>query len=85
MVVTTLFKDAACRFVSVRAGCVFEVLRFVPVRVKIRLRVTRFVSRVSENLSACHACRDPCALLCVCVSLRVMRVACHACRMSRVS
>ena len=41
-------KDAACRFVSVRAGCVFEVLRFVPVRVKIRLRVTRFVSRVSE-------------------------------------
>ena len=75
---------------SVRAGRVFEVLRFVPVRVKIRLRVTRFVSCVSEiclrvmrvGIRAPH-----CVFVCLCVSCvsRVMRVACHACHDSCVS
>jgi hypothetical protein len=65
-----------------RVRAVFEVWRFVPVRVKIRLHVTRFVSRESDFLSACHACRDLCVSLCFCVSLRVMHVACHACRVS---
>jgi hypothetical protein len=41
-------KYAACRFVSVRAGRVFEVLRFLSVRARIRLHVMRFVSCVSE-------------------------------------
>jgi hypothetical protein len=40
--------DATCRFVSARAWHVFEALRFVPVRVKIRLHVTRFVSCMPE-------------------------------------
>jgi hypothetical protein len=56
----------------------------VPVRVKIRLRVTRFVSRVSDICLRVTrvGIRVP---LCALVSLRVMRVACHACRVSRVS
>jgi hypothetical protein len=37
------------------------------------------------NSSVCHVCRDPCASLCLCVSLRAMRVACHACRVSCMS
>jgi hypothetical protein len=86
-------KDAACRFVSVRAGLVFEGLRFVPVRVILFLRVTRFVSRVSEirlrvmrvGIRAPHY-----VFVCLRVSRvsRVMRVeilACHACRVSCVS
>jgi hypothetical protein len=42
------------------------------------------VTRVGK-LSACHVCRDPCVSLCFCVSLRVIRVTCHACRVSCVS
>jgi hypothetical protein len=64
-------KDAACRFESVRAGPGFDVLRFVPVRVKIRLRVTRFVSRMSEiGLRVMHVgIRVPhCVFLYLCVS-----------------
>jgi hypothetical protein len=68
--------------VSVRVGScrarALEVLRFAPVRVKTRLRVMRFVSHASE--------------ICLrvmrvgfCVSLHVMRVARHACRVSFVS
>jgi hypothetical protein len=71
----------------------------VPVRVKIRLRVTRFVSCVSKiclrvtrvGIRASH-----CVFVCLCASCvsRVMRVtrvtrvriiACHACRVSCVS
>jgi hypothetical protein len=81
-------RDAACRFVSVRARHALEGLRFVPVRVTNRVRVTRFVSRVSEiclhvmrvGLRVFH-----CVFVCFCVSLRVMRVACHACRVPCVS
>ena len=64
---------------SVRAGRVFEVLRFVPVRVKIRLRVTRFVSCVSEICLRVMrvGIRAPYSVfVCLCVSCvsRVMRV-----------
>ena len=72
-------KDAACRFVSVRAGRMCEVLRFVPVRGKNRLRVTRFVSCVSEiclRVMRVGIRAPPCVFVCLCVSCvsRVMRV-----------
>jgi hypothetical protein len=69
-----------CRFVSVRAERMFEVLRIVPVRVNIRLRVTRSVSHVPDLWSDCQVCRDVRASLCCCVSLHVIRVVCRACR-----
>ena len=66
---------------SVRAGHVFEVLRFVPARVKIRLLVMRFVSCVSEICLRVMpvGIRAPHLIVFSCVS------ACHVCRMSRVS
>jgi hypothetical protein len=75
---------------SCRARRVFEVLRFVPVRVKTRLRVVRFVSCVSEIcLRVMHVgIRAPLyVVVCLCVSCvpRVTRVACHTCQKSCVS
>jgi hypothetical protein len=75
-----LNRDAACRFLSVRAGGVFDVLRFVPVRAKIRLRVRRSVSRVSETglrVMRVGIGVSLCAFVCLCVSCvtRVVRVA----------
>jgi hypothetical protein len=83
-------RDAACRFVSVRAGRVCEVLRSVSVRDKIRLHVTRFVSCVSEmclRVTRVGIRAPHCVFVCLCVSCvpRVTRVACHACHDSCVS
>jgi hypothetical protein len=87
-----------CRM-SVRAGLVFEALRFVPVRVKIRLRVTRFVSCVSEIglrvtrvgirvfhcVCVCVSACHACRVSCMSRVTRVKIVACHACRVPCVS
>jgi hypothetical protein len=78
------YKDATCRFVSVRAGRVSEVSRFMPVRVNIRLRVTRFALCVSEMCLRVMRVGIRVTLWVFCVSPRVMHVACHACRVSRV-
>jgi hypothetical protein len=74
-------KAQGCR-VPVRAGRVFEGLRFVPVRVKIRLRFIRFASCMSEL--GLHVTRvgirvSHCFCVCLCVSCvsRVTRVVCH--------
>ena len=71
----------------------------MPVRVKIRLRVTRFVSRVSEIclrvmrvgifvrliVFLCVSACHACRVSCVSRATRVKIVGCHACRVSRVS
>jgi hypothetical protein len=79
-----LYKQQGCRM-SVRVGCMFEDLLFVPVRVKFRLRVKRFVSPVSEICLRVMSVgnRVPhCVFVCLCMSCvsRVTRTACHSCQ-----